>query len=76
MIGDETVLMDGIELREVEIGHRRRWVPIDIGTSDPEFGWEDLLVDDFYCQHDTFTGSPWGADYSCPWCMKEQKHGT
>ncbi len=55
-------------LGKFEIGGLERLVPLDVGYHDRMFDHMDLLVDEYYCKHDVFIGSPFGRDYLCPFC--------
>lgn len=37
-------------------------------ADDILFDEEDLGNDDFYCEHGTFIGNPFGGDYMCHAC--------
>jgi len=30
--------------------------------------WDDTSRSDWYCEHGTYIGSPYGPDYLCGWC--------
>lgn len=42
---------------------------------DPMFNEEDLTEPDYYCEHGTFTGNPYGGDYLCGWCESGATRG-
>lgn len=63
-----TIICGGIEYREVNVGGEERIIPADVGVGDPLFDDDDLLVEEYYCEHGVFTGNRYGRDYLCFWC--------
>jgi hypothetical protein len=43
---------------------------------DPFYDDDDLLHDENYCRHGTFTGNPYGGDYMCGWCESGEEPPT
>jgi hypothetical protein len=43
---------------------------------DPLYDDDDLLHDENYCRHGTFTGNPYGGDYMCGWCESGEEPPT
>lgn len=39
-----------------------------MSTTDILFDESDLDEPDYYCEHGTFIGNPYGGDYLCHWC--------